>query len=140
MAGPGKKIPLLLVEGKVYLRDTRNGNIHQYEDLLANMSYMQRFVHGEEVAPLVQEPLHITLSGIDRAAEWDRLAAMKPADRDAELAKKYNVEIPDEAKVAENPPQPLITSSTVAAPPAPPAKPEPPAPPAPPAPPVKPAQ
>lgn len=130
MAGPGKQIPLKMVEGKVYLRDTRNGKVHQYEDLLSNMSYMERFVFGEEPPKPVEQALHVTLSGIDRAAEWDRLASMTPEQLEAERA-KLNVVAPKTEVVPSAPPA-VSVAAPASTPPAPPTKPMPPAPPAPP--------
>jgi hypothetical protein len=38
-----------LVPGKVYLRDTRNGNEYEYESNLASMSFIVPFTHEEPV-------------------------------------------------------------------------------------------
>lgn len=77
---------LELEEGRVYIRDQRNGNIHPYEDLLAQMPYMKTFVAGTEEEKAVEnDTSHITLSGLARAAEWDRLAQMTPEQRLKEL-------------------------------------------------------
>jgi hypothetical protein len=77
-------------EGKVYLRDTRNGMIHEYQELLANMSYMERFIYSkgaEQERRLANVPTFKS-SAQERAADFDRLAAMKPEEREAELKRR----------------------------------------------------
>lgn len=77
-------------EGKVYLRDKRNGNIHEYQDLLGGMSYMERFVYNakEEASKTEYHPPVFVGTGADRAAEFDRLASLTNKDREAELKAK----------------------------------------------------
>lgn len=81
-----------LEEGKVYLRDTRNGNFHPYEHLLAQMSYMNKFIAGkagEEVpVDLRPQPPMAYLTPQERAKEYDRLAVMPNKERAAELKKQ----------------------------------------------------
>lgn len=88
-----------LEEGKMYLRDKRNGRIFQYEESLAELRYIERFEFNGE---LPKEPsdgyeTKITLSGIEKAAEWDRLASLKPEEREAELNKRKAYEEEQEA-------------------------------------------
>lgn len=79
-------------EGKVYLRDTRNGNIHPYEHLLSQMPYMLKFIGGkkgdevpEDVRP--QPPMaHMTSQ--ERAAEYDKRARMSNEEREEYDAKQ----------------------------------------------------
>lgn len=89
------KAGLELVEGKVYLRDKRNGRVHQYEELLGNMSYMERFVEGEEPknAGPVNTP-RFNSSAQDRAAEWDRQASLTPEQREAEAQREQEKKAP----------------------------------------------
>ncbi len=77
-----------LKEGKVYLRDTRNGRIYQYEDTLAQMGYIERFVAGKEQPKVHQSGMVTQMSSAEKAAEFDRLAAMTNEEREAELAKR----------------------------------------------------
>lgn len=149
---------LKLEDGKVYLRDTRNGRVHQYEDTLAQMGYMKRFVAGEEETPQTQEltasGFNVSLTGLERAAEWDRRAALTPEQRAAEDKKASTQAEATQAaaaKAAETTAsgQPATTQQTAAQPAAAPAAPQAPtetqttasgspsAPPAPPAPPAK---
>lgn len=76
-----------LERGRIYLRDKRNGRVFQYEEPLSNMSYIERFEYD---GTMPDKPslgvTKITLSGIEKAAEWDRLAAMSPEQREKELA------------------------------------------------------
>lgn len=84
-----KRTDMKLENGRVYLRDTRNGTIHQYQPLLAEMRYMQRFIAGEETsAQPIKPDAKIQLSGTERAAEFDRLASMTAKQRAALEAQK----------------------------------------------------
>lgn len=85
-ASTGRKVGKLeLQDGKVYLMDTRNGRVHQYEDTLAQMAYMQRFVQGEDTTVSridnYQPGYTTTTTAADRAAEWDKRAAMNDKQR-----------------------------------------------------------
>lgn len=81
-----------LVKGKTYLFDNRNGNIHPFEPLLAGMNYMVAFTaeKGMKLPPLATEVpgAYSELSAVDKANEWDRLARLPKAKREAEEAKK----------------------------------------------------
>lgn len=81
-----------LKEGQVYLRDTRNGNIHPYENLLAQMSYIQKFIAGKKGDEIPEDlrprPPMAHMTPLERAAEFDRLARMSNEEREAELAKQ----------------------------------------------------
>lgn len=137
--------PMELEDGKVYLRDTRNGRVYQYEDTLAQMGYMRRFVQGEDDMPQQQEATasgyNVSLTGLDRAAEWDRQAAMTPEQR-KEASAKRNATAADTAAKANAAPAAPVTAAQPAKAPAPVPAPTPAAsatvaPPAPPAPPAK---
>lgn len=73
-------------EGKIYLRDSRNGTIHNWEHLLSQMSYMVKFVggkKGEEIPnDLRPQPPMAHLSPVDRAAEFDKRARMTNEQRE----------------------------------------------------------
>ena len=71
-------------EGRLYMRDTRNGRIHEYQPLLAEMGYMQRFIYGQETGASQAPQLKTQLVGAERAAEYDRRAALSQDERDAE--------------------------------------------------------
>lgn len=79
-----------LVQGRIYLRDKRNGRILQYEELLANMAFIEKFEYTGKLPDPVDPAwkTKITLSGLEKAAEFDRLASMKPEQRVEELAKR----------------------------------------------------
>lgn len=80
--------------GRIYLRDKRNGRIFQYEDALAELSYIERFEFtGELPTPEKPGTDRITLSGLAKAADWDRLASMKPEEREAELERRSAYEL-----------------------------------------------
>lgn len=82
-----------LEQGRIYLRDRRNGRVFQYEEALSQLGYIERFLFEGTVPE--REPLNITkvtLSGIEKAAEWDRLASMTNAEREAELERKRRYE------------------------------------------------
>lgn len=84
MAGNQAK-PRELTAGKVYLRDTRNGQIHDLQSPLDTMPYMAKFIAGEEVPRAGETPKLVgELTGHERAAEYDRLASMSKEDREAE--------------------------------------------------------
>lgn len=81
--------------GGIYLRDKRNGRIHQYQDGLADMSYIERFEYDGTLPTKDSAGFtKLTLKGIDKAADWDRLASMSTAEREAELKRRaeYNKE------------------------------------------------
>lgn len=82
-------------EGKVYLRDKRNGRLHEYQELLAGMSYMERIVYSKEAMEQEKRSVNIPVfksSAQERAADFDRLASMKPEDREAELKRRADYE------------------------------------------------
>lgn len=88
-----------LESGKVYLLDTRSSKIYPYEALLAQMSYMRRFVAGEKSeteanAGTGPQPPHPELTPQERAAHWDNLARMSKENREKE------------ASIAKSTPQP----------------------------------
>lgn len=83
----------VLEEGVVYLRDTRNGKIYQYEASLAQMSFIQTFTAGVPTAEPGAEPDDgrprppaPELSALDRAEQYDAIARMSPTEREAAQA------------------------------------------------------
>lgn len=123
---------------KVYLRDIRNGRVFPYEEALTHMSYIEKFVGGAEGKPIQRATMHVSLNGQEKAAEFDRLAAMTPDERKAELAKAANTVPNDEemtsGQTAENEVEEKDAAKKTAEAPKPPApKPPAPKPPAPPA-------
>ena len=83
----------VLEEGVVYLRDTRNNKIYQYESNLAQMSFIQTFTAGQKTDDEGKSeddgrprPPAPEMTALERAAEYDRIAAMTPAEREAAQA------------------------------------------------------
>lgn len=76
-----RDMSIKIEEGKVYLRDERNGNVHPYEELLAQMDYMKPFIGGKETVDEPKSELRVNLSGLERAAEYDKLVGMTPEER-----------------------------------------------------------
>lgn len=78
-----------LHEGTVYLRDRRNGRIHQFQELLAGLSHIERFVYDGTLPSATSSGfVRVNMTAQEKAADWDRLASMKPEEREAELAER----------------------------------------------------
>lgn len=83
----------VLEDGVVYLRDIRNGKIYQYEASLAQMSFIEVFTAGQQPAEEGKEddgrprPPAPEMTALERAAEYDRIAALSPEEREKEQAK-----------------------------------------------------
>jgi hypothetical protein len=130
-------------EGRVYLRDKRNGTVYQFEDTLSRMGFIESFVYGEEepTVDLGAVVVSASMSALERAAAWDEKARQNlKANTVVEVAaddggaKEANTPPPATPPVApQTPPATPGASPTAPAtmPPAPPAAPPPP--PAPPA-------
>lgn len=78
------------------LRDKRNNKIHPYEEMLAQMPYMEEVVEGQELPTLGENK--ITLAGLQKAELFDRIASMKPeqlADAVSALSKEERATLAD---------------------------------------------
>lgn len=79
--------------GRIYLRDKRNGRVFQYEEPLSNLSYIERFEFDGKLPSKDDAGFNkLTLTGQAKAADWDRLAAMPTAEREAELERRVKYE------------------------------------------------
>lgn len=93
-----------LEQGVVYLRDRRNGRVYQYEELLSQMGHIEKFLYEGKVPDRVTldtpGQMKVNTTALERAADWDRLAAMKPEEREAELEKRAAYEA-EQRKLSE---------------------------------------
>lgn len=91
---PTKPKQFTLEKGVVYLRDRRNGRIFPYEPILAELAHIERFEYDGESVPELGEIYinRVPTTQQEKAAEWDRLAAMQTAARKAALEEKEKYE------------------------------------------------
>jgi hypothetical protein len=112
----------VLEPGTVYLRDTRNGRIYQYETSLAQMSFIQVFTAGEEPTedgaaeddgrPRPPAP---DMTPLERAAEFDRIAALPKEEREVAQGKSPIFTEPSAMPAEEKPAEPQYRMTAAAA-------------------------
>lgn len=60
-------------EGRVYLRDKRNGTVYQYEETLSRMGFIESFIYGEKepTVDLGAVVVPAAMTPEQRAQAWD---------------------------------------------------------------------